>query len=376
MGMILTQVRIKERLSFKFQTERDIVFLYDAEETKLVEDLLETSEHAWEIMYHTAAPRPSHLRLLLKISRPGTLLALSNRIELTDLKWWKQLFDWEDSGLEIRDLYWGLSYVDPKVWSIPAALASGVRVFNQGRKSWRYQLYNVARRFLEPLAALIGLLFLSPLFLILAIAVKLTSRGPVLYGQVRSGLRGKTFKLWKFRSMRVDAEKAGPQWASASRSDARLTPIGAFLRGSHLDELPQLINIVLGQASLIGPRPERPHFNAKIEESVAPLFSLRCQVLPGVSGWAQVRSGYANTLEDSRRKLEFDLDYVFKRSLRLDLRIVIETVWTLVSGGTEGIKREQQASSALRLSIGDMGLRRRSSALSGGEHIRRIRLKR
>lgn len=208
---------------------------------------------------------------------------------------------------------------------------------HQGRA---VRTYSVIKNFAEPLVALFLLLLLSPALMAVSILVKLTSPGPVFYRQTRVGYRGRTFDIIKFRSMRLDAEKDGPVWASAREGDARLTPVGELLRATHLDELPQLWNVVRGELSFIGPRPERPVFTDRLLEEI-PLFSLRTLVRPGITGWAQVCQGYANSVEDSRTKLELDFYYILRHSPILDLQVVLRTLGVVTSGGTEAKKRHR-----------------------------------
>jgi lipopolysaccharide/colanic/teichoic acid biosynthesis glycosyltransferase len=156
-----------------------------------------------------------------------------------------------------------------------------------------------------------------------ALAIKLDSPGPVLYRQERAGLRDRRFTLCKFRSMRVDAERLGPVWAS--QHDPRITRVGSFIRKVRIDELPQLINVLRGEMSLVGPRPERPHFVAQLASSI-PYYSCRSLVKPGLTGWAQVNYPYGASIEDARMKLSYDLYYVKHRSLLLDVLILFSTV--------------------------------------------------
>lgn len=167
------------------------------------------------------------------------------------------------------------------------------------------------------------LILVLPVMLLAALVIRLDSEGPVFYRQERVGLHGKTFTLLKFRSMRVDAEAAGPAWAAAH--DPRVTRIGGFLRRIRIDELPQLINVLRGEMSLIGPRPERPHFVAQLAAAI-PHYHDRSFVKPGITGWAQVNFPYGASIEDARMKLAYDLYYVARRNLFLDLLILISTV--------------------------------------------------
>lgn len=170
----------------------------------------------------------------------------------------------------------------------------------------------------------LGVLTLTlPLMLLTALAIRLDSRGPALYRQERVGLHGRTFTLLKFRSMRADAEPRGPVWAA--HGDPRITRVGSFIRLVRIDELPQLLNILRGEMSFIGPRPERPHFVAQLER-LLPLYAERSRVKPGLTGWAQVNYPYGASVEDARAKLSYDLYYVKHRSLLLDLLILLTTV--------------------------------------------------
>jgi exopolysaccharide biosynthesis polyprenyl glycosylphosphotransferase len=171
--------------------------------------------------------------------------------------------------------------------------------------------------------SLLLLVFTLPLMLLAAVAVRLDSPGPVLYRQERVGLGGGTFTVLKFRSMRTDAEARGPVWAA--QRDSRVTRVGSFIRLTRIDELPQLLNVLRGQMSVIGPRPERPHFVEQLEQAL-PFYRDRALVKPGLTGWAQVNYPYGASVEDARAKLSYDLYYVKHRSLLLDLMILLATV--------------------------------------------------
>jgi lipopolysaccharide/colanic/teichoic acid biosynthesis glycosyltransferase len=241
-------------------------------------------------------------------------------------------------GVRVMELTEALLELDPRVpIDRPELVQALVRCsVHQGVS---YRAYSAVKDVLEPVLAATLLMLLSPIVLLTALMVKLTSPGPVFYKQTRLGLRRELFDIIKFRSMRVDAESNGPVWAAASKSDSRLTPIGGFLRATHLDEIPQIWNVVRGELSFTGPRPERPIFCQELEQTI-PLFRMRTLVKPGITGWAQVRAGYANSVNDSKRKLEFDLYYMLKRSPWMDLKIVVDTLVVLMSGGSEGRKRE------------------------------------
>jgi exopolysaccharide biosynthesis polyprenyl glycosylphosphotransferase len=169
----------------------------------------------------------------------------------------------------------------------------------------------------------LALVVLSPLLFLIAALVKLTSPGPVLYSQERMGLDGRSFRMWKFRSMRVDAEaRTGAVWAQAS--DGRRTAFGTFLRKTSLDELPQLWNVLRGDMSLVGPRPERPVFVQRFRKEI-PYYMLRHKVQAGITGWAQVNGWRGNTSLD--RRIECDLFYIRNWSYALDLKILTLTLW-------------------------------------------------
>jgi exopolysaccharide biosynthesis polyprenyl glycosylphosphotransferase len=167
------------------------------------------------------------------------------------------------------------------------------------------------------------LLLSSPILLITALLIRLESPGPVIYRQERVGLDGRSFTILKFRSMRADAERAGPTWAA--KSDSRVTRIGGFIRKVRIDELPQLMNILRGDMSVVGPRPERPHFVAQLSREI-PVFAERARVKPGLTGWAQINYPYGSSIEDARNKLSFDLYYIKHRSLLFNLVILFATI--------------------------------------------------
>jgi exopolysaccharide biosynthesis polyprenyl glycosylphosphotransferase len=182
----------------------------------------------------------------------------------------------------------------------------------------------VVKRVFDVVSAVFLLWVASPVMLLAALAIKLESAGPVFYKQTRVGLNGRTFAAVKFRTMRADAESDGiARWAM--RSDPRITRVGSFMRKTRIDELPQMISVLRGEMSLVGPRPERPEFVKILGERI-PNYELRHLVKPGVTGWAQVRYSYGASLEDAVQKHEFDMYYIKNHSLLLDLQILIETV--------------------------------------------------
>ena len=182
--------------------------------------------------------------------------------------------------------------------------------------------------------AAVGIVVSLPIMLLTALAVRLTSAGPVLYRQVRVGIDGIPFTLYKFRSMRADAEaETGAVWAS--KDDPRVTPFGRTIRKLRIDEIPQLFNVLKGEMSVVGPRPERPEMVQSLSEKI-PYYRHRHCVRPGITGWAQVNYKYGDTLEDVIRKLEYDLYYIKNMSLSLDSYIIFLTVKAmLLSRGSQ-----------------------------------------
>jgi sugar transferase (PEP-CTERM system associated) len=238
----------------------------------------------------------------------------------------RQLLDCKASGIKVHDLNTHfektlgqirLDYLDAS-WLI---FGDG---FNQGA------LRTAVKRVFDIVSAAILCVVSLPVMLLAGLFIKLESPGPMLYRQDRVGLNGKSFSIAKFRSMRNDAEKDGkPQWAAAN--DARVTRVGNVIRRLRIDELPQLMNVLRGDMSLVGPRPERPFFVDQLTQEI-PFYALRHSVKPGVTGWAQVRYPYGATVEDSQEKLQYDLFYVKNHTLVLDLFVLYETVGVVLTG--------------------------------------------
>jgi len=187
----------------------------------------------------------------------------------------------------------------------------------------------IAKRISDLLFAGIGLIVAAPLMLLTALAIHLDSRGPIVYRQERVGEGGRIFTLCKFRSMRADAEAGTPVWARDR--DDRVTRVGRFIRLTRLDELPQLWNVLRGDMSFVGPRPERPYFVQQLASAI-PFYTERHAVKPGVTGWAQVKYRYGASIEDAMEKLRYDLYYIKHLSIVFDLTIVIDTVKVILSG--------------------------------------------
>lgn len=190
--------------------------------------------------------------------------------------------------------------------------------------------YYIAKRVFDVLVSAAAIIILSPLFLLATLLIKTTSKGPIIFTQIRVGKDGQLFKIFKFRTMKVDAEKeTGPVWAA--QDDPRLIPVGKFLRKSHMDEIPQFFNVLRGEMSVIGPRPERPEFVAELKKKI-PEYEKRLLVKPGITGLAQVWHRYDETVEDVRKKIKYDLLYIKKVCLWTDLRIFLRTFRVVLTG--------------------------------------------
>lgn len=236
-----------------------------------------------------------------------------NNPELTNV-----LYELLGSGVEIRDL---TSFYELIIGKVPLADLEETwfleNLINQQK------FYDKLKRALELLSAILIQVVALPLELIISLIIKITSRGPIIYRQVRVGKNGREFILYKFRTMPLDAEKDGAKWAG--ENDPRATPFGRLLRRTHLDELPQLINIMKGELSFVGPRPERPEF-VKILKDKIPYYEIRLLVKPGVTGWAQINYHKDTELEDVKEKLQYDIYYLKNRSIILDLSIFLKTI--------------------------------------------------
>ncbi|HUW38642.1 MAG TPA: TIGR03013 family XrtA/PEP-CTERM system glycosyltransferase [Rhodocyclaceae bacterium] len=212
------------------------------------------------------------------------------------------------------------------------ALRASWLIFGDGFRQGRVRSF--VKRAFDLVASICLLVVTLPVMLVTAVAVTLESSGPVLYRQERVGRDLKTFKVFKFRSMRTDAEADGvPRWANAN--DSRITRIGHFIRRTRIDELPQIFNVFKGDMSFVGPRPERPYFVDQLAEQI-PYYSARHSIKPGITGWAQVSYRYGSSVEDAIHKLQFDLYYVKNHTIFLDLLILIKTVKVVFSG--EGVR--------------------------------------
>jgi len=208
---------------------------------------------------------------------------------------------------------------------------------NMIRPSWlifsgrgrQARITTISRNAVHWLVALIGFTLSLPIMFLTSILIKLESKGPVFYKQERVGKNGRTFVLMKFRSMKVDAEKSGPVWAI--KGDDRTTRVGRIIRKVRIDEIPQFWNILRGEMSFVGPRPERPHFVSQLADEI-PYYEQRHLIAPGLTGWAQIKYPYGASIEDARQKLQYDLFYIKNYSLLLDAIIMFETIKIIIFG--------------------------------------------
>lgn len=224
------------------------------------------------------------------------------------------------AGIRVSDY---MDFIERQTKTVdPNALTPKWLIFSDG--FYGSALADFSKRCFDIISSITLLLFALPLMLVTAVLIVLDSKGPVFYKQERVGLNGRTFWVIKFRSMRVDAEKDGaPQWAK--RRDPRVTRVGTLIRKLRIDELPQLLNVLRGEMSLVGPRPERPCFVEEFMREI-PFYAERHCVKPGITGWAQINYPYGASLEDARNKLAYDLYYVKNRGLFLDFIVVFQTV--------------------------------------------------
>ena len=232
------------------------------------------------------------------------------------------------SGVTVMPL---ISLCEEVYQNVPLELVTPEWILNASSLPHMFYIKKVKRAF-DIVVSLLGLVFLTPVLLLAMLAIRLTSRGPVFYRQVRSGRYGRQIKIVKLRTMTVDAEKNGAVWAS--KHDSRVTWVGRFLRKYRIDEIPQILNVLRGEMSFVGPRPERPEFIEDLANRI-PLYRERLMIQPGITGWAQVNYPYGSSVEDARHKLEYDLYYMKHMSLFLDIFIFLDTLRIILRGGLE-----------------------------------------
>jgi len=221
---------------------------------------------------------------------------------------------------DLYDIVMGYGRTD-QLYGVPL-----IEIMPQMMPAWERKI----KRVIDVIVSLFVIVLFFPVWLLIALFIKLDSRGPVLYSQKRVGKDGRIITIHKFRSMIQNAERVtGPVWAE--KRDPRITRLGRILRKTRLDEIPQFMNVLNNDMSLVGPRPERPYFVDKLKRHI-PLYTRRLRAKPGITGWAQIKGGYDDSIENVKKKLEFDLFYIENMSLRMDLKILFNTVYIMIAG--------------------------------------------
>jgi len=339
LGILLTRA-LFERFATDESRKRRVLVLGTGVNANRIHELLEDDPGlGFSIAgYVPMNDRESLVPEYKKVDKPGSLLDLSIEREVDEIVIAvddrrrqlpvDEILDCKMSGFPVLDL---LTFFEKENACIKIDLLHpSWIIFSSGFHMGVSGLYG--KRIFDLCASVFLILLFAPAMFLVTIASLVESRGrdPVLYRQVRVGQNGKLFRLYKFRSMRVDAEADGvARWAS--KNDSRVTRLGALLRKSRLDELPQLFNVVTGHMSLVGPRPERPEFVEQLSETI-PFYAERHRVKPGVTGWAQMLYPYGASEEDAKRKLEYDLYYVKHAGVFLDLIILLQTVEIVLLG--------------------------------------------
>ncbi|MBA4444733.1 exopolysaccharide biosynthesis polyprenyl glycosylphosphotransferase [Cylindrospermopsis raciborskii S07] len=302
-------------------------------------DIFSQTKHSGQLIVLTENP---HIPKLNGMDPPLILDKLDNLPNWADQKWSGVVVG---DGIDVSDylhqilmklrlqgipVYRLPDACEELCWKIsPSLLEDHWFSFSSGFNLVSGSLRIRVKRVIDIVLATLLLVILFPVMVVVGILIKLESSGPIFYSQIRTGLHGNPFRVYKFRSMYRDAEKRGAQWAS--ERDPRITKVGYWLRILRIDELPQILNVLRGEMSLIGPRPERPEFDVKLKEAI-PYYELRYLVKPGITGWAQVLYPYGASLEDSYEKLAYDLYYIKNYSLWLDFAIIFKTVRVVFLG--------------------------------------------
>ena len=236
-----------------------------------------------------------------------------------------ELLDCLDAGVKVSSYS---DFVEEKYHRIPVGSIDAKWLFS-ARLDLAHPYYQGIKRIIDIVASLVGLILTAPLIALSALAVKLESKGPAFYSQVRVGRFNRPFRIYKLRTMVQDSEKGGAQWAK--KNDSRVTLVGKFLRKTRLDELPQFWNVLKGEMSLVGPRPERPEFVEDLGKEI-PFYLQRHLIKPGLTGWAQINYPYGASVDDAYNKLTYDFYYIKNASMGLDLQIFLRTIGTVMKG--------------------------------------------
>jgi exopolysaccharide biosynthesis polyprenyl glycosylphosphotransferase len=300
---------------------RSTIIIGSLDTIALVEDEIKRKPH---LGYKIVGTYPSDLSHIPNLDGVELIAIERNVTRSSDL--YKEIFAMLGSGIEIIDL---AKFAEKISGKIPIrAIDESWFIEYCGHQESRS--YDVLKNLIDVTVAITLLILLIPVAAILFPILLIVHGRPIFFTQKRTGLNNQPFTLFKLRSMVIDAEKAGAQWAKPK--DARITPLGKILRKTRLDELPQLINIIRGEMSLVGPRPERPEIISDKLAPNIPYYSLRHLVKPGVTGWAQVTFRYGFSQEDSMEKLQYDLFYVKNRNIWLDILVIIKTIKTVLTG--------------------------------------------
>jgi sugar transferase (PEP-CTERM system associated) len=336
-GILSNRVRIAHARNRAIPRDRVLVYGV-GERASMVKEALDRADDLVEIVGFFPSPAERVVRIPEDkvLRRSGSLIETARRLTVDEIVVaiterrggampLRELLDCKLRGIRVYDL---ASYYEQILGQIRLdALYAGWLVFSEGfvQEGTR----TVVKRLFDVTAALLLLILAAPVMLLTAFLIFLDSGFPILYRQERVGLHGRLFNVYKFRSMGNDAEKDGaPRWATAN--DNRVTFIGRIIRKARIDELPQLFNVLMGDMSLVGPRPERPYFVDQLTKQI-PFYAVRHSIKPGVTGWAQVRYHYGASVEDSAQKLQYDLYYVKNHTVMLDLVILFETIGVVLT---------------------------------------------
>jgi len=313
---------------------------YNQKSREVHDQIIDHPALGFDVVAYTSV-NPMHVGKFYKdIEVLGTIDDIVSVIEKTDSKEVIIAFEREDhdrlvgviSAIEPRKDV-GLKIV-PDLYEILSGQAKTSQIYGMPlidimpelMPEWEKKL----KRLLDIVLSLLILIITLPVAILTAVAIKLDSSGPLLFKQERSGMNGESFKILKFRSMVKDAEKlSGPVWST--KNDPRVTKVGRILRRVRLDEIPQMFNVLKGEMSMVGPRPERPFFVEKLALEI-PYYKRRLKVRPGITGWAQVKHKYDESIEDVKVKLRYDLFYIENMSLRMDFKIIIRTIFVVLFG--------------------------------------------
>lgn len=310
-------------------------FNYFASDKRLRNTFIVGSKETLDIVHYEINKKPhlgykivaSYTSDVSPVNIPANIELIAVERNMTkENELYQQIFGLLGSGVEIMDL---AKFAEQVSGKIPIhAIDQSWFVEYCGHQESRS--YDVIKSLIDKFIAIALIVFLIPMAIVLIPILSIVHGRPIFFKQTRTGLNNRPFTLFKLRTMVIDAEKNGAQWAKPG--DARITPLGKILRKTRLDELPQLINILKGEMSLVGPRPERPEIIEKQLAPNIPYYNLRHLVKPGVTGWAQVTFRYGFSQEDSKEKLQFDLFYVKNKSIWLDILVIIKTIKTVLTG--------------------------------------------